>query len=105
MKWSNFTGLSPETSQDRMKIRYVNRKVLEGMGRSCVVWLLAFNIVFSLPDEMAAELSRTIAVAGFEYQLLLLEPIILGAVAWSLAPLLSGLYALLMSVSEAKTDV
>lgn len=91
MRWDTLTGLEPETAEDRRRMTEQYTKFASGLGRSCVVWLLAWSVLFSTPEEM---------MVGNAPEALLI--VVLGAHAWALYPMVDSLWGLFKLYRKAR---
>lgn len=104
MKWRNWTGLEPETEEDRRRMRLANVGLLSAMGRATVVCLLLWTLAVSLTEEMVDALARELVIGSYSVNFLLLDPLVLVAFAWAFAPAGRALYRYWELLGEAKRD-
>lgn len=101
MRWDTLTGLEPETEEDHQRLRSEMRRFLSGIGRVCVVWLLIYTTMIGLTEEIWAEMSHELTIAGTTVAYSTLDPVILVAVCWGAAPITVACYNLTQLAIEA----
>jgi len=92
MRFDPLTGLEPETDDDHARLGEQYILFLSGLGRSCVVFLVAWAVVFSLPSTLSADFGAPLTV------------IMLGATVWSIYPLVDGVWGLVGMAREARLE-
>lgn len=94
MRWDSWTGVEPETPADYRQLRRTYWRFAASLGRVCVVYAIAYVFLVSTPAATIQEVSRAVTIAGTTIWVTPLGPVLIGAVVWAFAPMVTAAYRL-----------